>query len=100
MTRTPCQGDQIYIFAAWIQFVRASAHLPFSHSGVDPELAARKSARLPSPVVNNGSAFSGALWQNAGSLVQMAGLQEKGRIKRNRASKEGNSKQGRPVRKG
>lgn len=79
----------ISIFSAWIQLFPASSHLPFFHSGVDPELAARKSARSPSPAVNNGSPFSGALWESAGSLVQMAGLQEKGRKKKEESSKRG-----------
>lgn len=36
----------------------------------------------PLPAVNNGSAFGGPLWEDAGSLVQMEGLQEMGQKKK------------------
>lgn len=70
-------------------FFRASSHLPSSHSGVDPELVARKSARLPP--LPRGKQWPGpsasALWENAGSLVPMAGLREKGQDYKERSGR-------------
>lgn len=49
---------------------RLSSHLPFPQQP-PPPLAA-----------NNGSAFGGPLWEDAGSLVQMEGIQEMGQNKK------------------
>lgn len=72
-------GSRFIFLAAWIQAFRWS-NPSFPHTEVDPELAARKPP--PPHAVNNGSAFSGPLWENAGSLVQMEGLREIGQNKK------------------